>query len=481
MTLKLILLALYVITIIIFGISAMKKTKSFSDFFLGGGNIGPWASAFTYGTAYFSAVLFIGFAGKIGWAFGLSGMWIGLGNALIGVLFVWWFLGPRIKQMSINYNVSTMAEFLELRYNSPFLKLFSAICIFIFFIPYSSAVFMGLSYLFESNFNTSYWMALIFMGGFTALYMTMGGYKAMTLVDIFFGIIMILGVLLLVYFTLNKVGGYQEIVFNLSKIDPRLAKAIGPPGFMPLFSLFFLTGVAPFAMPQLIQKFYAIKDDRSIKIGMFASTCFALLIGVTVYFIGATTRIILNPSIAPKAFSENGKPIVDILMPELLRVVLPDSLSIILLLVILSASMSTLAALVLISSSSLVKDIYHGFINSDAEDKKLTFLMRVMSVVFVCFSVVLAWIKPDTIVSILGVSWGAIGSVFIGPFIWGLLSKWPNKYGAIASSVIGLSICLGLYIGGYSSPVAGTIGMIASLIINPIISLLSIKLISIKH
>ncbi len=474
MILKYIVLAIYALMIITIGIIGLKKTKSFSDFFLGGGRIGPWMTAFTYATAYFSAVLFIGFAGKIGWAFGYSGIWIAIGNAFIGVLAVWWILGNKIKKMSIEYEVSTMAEFFEKRYDSRFLKLFAGICIFVFFIPYSSAVFMGLSYLFKSNFNIDYTVALIIMGTFTAIYLVLGGYKSMAMIDVIFGIIMITGVFILFWFTLIKGNGLLNISKDLSSISPGLTKLVGPPGWWSLFCLIFLTSVAPMAMPQLIQKFYAIKDKRSIHIGMIASTCFALIIGCIAYFTGATSRLFLSPINTPDAFS-NGKPVFDALMPELLANVVPESLSVLMLLLILSASMSTLAALVLISSSAVVKDIYAGFFVKETNDQRLTLFMRYTSFFFILLSVLLAYLKPSTIVAILAVSWGAIGSVFLGPFIWGLFSKKVNKFGAISSSVLGLTTCLVLYISGYSSPEAGTIGMMVSIIVNPVFSMIKLK------
>ncbi len=473
MIIKLIVIALYAAMIITIGVIGMRKTHSFNDFFLGGGKVGPWMTAFSYGTAYFSAVLFIGFAGKIGWNFGYSGLWIALFNALVGVLVVWGVFGWKIKQISIKFKVSTMCEYLEKRYNSPFLKLSGAIVIFIFMIPYSAAVFMGLSYMFTSNFNLEYWHALSFIGIFTASYIVLGGYKSMAMIDMIFGIIMTVGVIILYFSTVHEGGGMAMITNTLKAIEPKLTAAVGPPGFWPLFSLIFLTSVAPFAMPQLVQKFYAIRDRRSIRIGMIASTFFALLVGGVAYYIGSTTRIFLSPGDPEFAHVFNaGVPIYDRLMPELLAKVIPESLSVIILLLILSASMSTLAALVLISSSSLIKDFYHGFVNKDASDRKLTRLMRMGSAFFVFLSVMLAWMDLDTIVSILGISWGALGSFFLGPFIWGILWKRAGKAGAISSGVIGLGTCLILYATGMPSPSAGTIGMMTSLAINPIVSLI---------
>ncbi len=474
MAVKMIVLALYTITIIAFGIIGAKKTKTFSDFLLGGGKVGPWMSAFSYGTAYFSAVIFIGFAGKVGWAFGYSGVWIGFFNALVGVLLVWKLLAWRVKQASMKYNISTMSEFLEARYNSKNIKLFASIVIFVFLIPYSAAVFQGLSYLFESSLpGLEYWHAVVFMGLFTALYLSLGGYKTMASLDMFFGIVMVLGVIMMIIFTLSGADGFSNITSKLNSVNPELTSVVGPPGWWPLLSLVFLTSVAPFAMPQLIQKFLAIRDEEAVKTGMIASTAFALLIGCVAYFVGSTGRFFINAGNTPQAFSD-GAPIFDKLMPELLMRIIPDYLFVIILVLLLSASMSTLASLVLISSSTLSKDFYQGFINKNVSDAKLTLITRIASIVFVTLSVVMALFKIDTIVAILGVSWGAIGSAFLGPFLWGILGTKTNKYGAYASFAAGLGTTLALYLyhGPSYSPQAGTIGMMVSLAVNPVVSLI---------
>ncbi len=459
----------YGIMVIIVGIMGGRRTKSFNDYALGGGRVGAWMSAFSYGTAYFSAVIFIGFAGKIGWGFGLSGLWIALGNALIGTLAVWLLLGRKIKQEVIRYEVHTMPEYLEARYKSPFIKLFTSLAIFIFLIPYTAAVFMGLSYLFEITFNMPYSYVLIFMGLFTGFYLVMGGYKSMAMIDVIFGMIMTIGVLILLFSTIHKGGGMPNIIHSLQQIDPKLAAPVGPPGFIPLASLVILTSLAPFAMPQLLQKFYAIKNERSVRIGTIASTFFAILVAGTAYFTGSLTRIFLHPATNPNAFND-GKPAFDALMPELLATVIPAALSVVILLLILAASMSTLASLVLISSTSITKDLYKGFINRQASDKALTNLVRMGSAFFIILSVILAFFKPAVIVTILSVSWGAIAAVFLGPFLWGMFNKKVTKIGAILGSVGGLAICLVLFFvwGAKMVPQAASVGMIASLLLVPI-------------
>jgi len=470
MLLKIAVMSAYVLMIVIIGILRSKKTTSFNEFFLGGGNVGPWMTAFTYGATYFSAVVFIGFAGKVGWQFGYSGLWIAIGNSLLGVLAVWWLLGERIKKMSQEYGVATMAEYFEKRYQSKFMKVFSSATIFVFFIPYSAAVFIGLSYLFKLNFNTEYWHALVFMGLFTAVYMILGGYNSMAMIDVVFSALMIFGSGVVIFSVLGKTGGVAAATTRLAAIDPRLTAPIGPPGIWPIFCLVFLTSIAPFAMPQLVQKFYAVKNKKAIRLGMWISTAFAIFFLSVAYFSGSLTRLFLSPASAPAAFA-NGKPVFDSLMPEMLIRVIPGPLSVFILLLVLAASMSTLAALVLISSSALTKDLYAGFINRNVSDRTMIRMMRWLSAFFIILSVVFAYYRPATIVSILGISWGAIGSVFLGPFVWGLLSKKVNKLGAITSSVLGLSVCLFLYFSGTASPEAGTIGMLVSLAANPLFSL----------
>ncbi len=467
---------LYAAMVITIGIKGSRKTKSFDDFTLGGGKVGPWMTAFSYGTAYFSAVLFIGFAGKIGWAFGLSGLWIALSNTIIGVFGVWYLLGNKVKQEATSYNVHTMPELLEARYKSPFMKIFTSAAIFIFFIPYTAAVFMGLSYLFEFTFNMPYTYVLLFMGVFTGIYLVLGGYKSMAMIDVIFGIIMTIGVVILLVSTIQKGGGLPNIITALKAINPKLTAPVGPPGIIPLLSLIMLTSIAPFAMPQLLQKFYAIKDERSVRIGMFASSVFALLVAGIAYFTGALTRVFLTPESNPLAFN-NGKPIFDALMPEMLLTVVPSALTVVILLLILAASMSTLASLVLISSTSITKDIYKGFINRNANDKQLTSLVRIGSIFFILLSMILAFLKPAVIVTILSISWGAIASVFLGPFIWGIFNRKVTRLGAIVGSVGGLLICLILFVvwGARMVPQAGSVGMIASLVLVPVFSLIRKK------
>lgn len=475
---KIATLVIYVIIILCIGYVSMKRTKTFGEFFLANRSVGPWLTAFTYGTAYFSAVLIIGFAGKLGWGFGMASLWVALGNTLIGTFLVWKLLAKRVMQATQELNVQTMPEYLEARYKSHFLKIYSAVCIFVFLIPYSASVYMGLSYLFEINLNVPYYWVLAGMAALTAIYLIMGGYKAVTIVDIFQGTIMIAGILIMISIFTGKAGGFSNVVESLNAIDPKLTSMWGLPPWYFIVSLVILTSVAPLAMPQLIQKFYGIRDEKAVKTGTIVATAFAAIITFGAYYSGALTRVFISEGRHPDLF-EGGKVAVDKLMPVMIRDFVPDILGVIILLLVFAASMSTLAALVLVSSSAIIKDLYKGYIGKHATEESLVLPMRIACAAAIAFSVLVAYFQPSIIVTLLSISWGAVASVFLAPFLFGLLWKKATRTSAIVSSFSGLGTILILYFAIDSAkwvPVIASVGMLLSLIVLPIVVCIESKL-----
>ena len=374
-------------------------------------------------------------------------------------------------QTTRELNVHTMPEYLEARYDSRFLKAYSAVCIFVFLIPYSASVYMGLSYLFEINFNMPYTYVLLGMAILTALYLIMGGYKAVTIVDIFQGMIMIAGILIMIGMFTGKAGGISDILNKLNAINPELTSIWGPQGWLAITALVFLTSVAPFAMPQLLQKFYGIKDEKSVKVGTIVATLFALVITFGAYYSGALTRVFISADRYPDLFA-GGKTAVDKLMPVMIKDFVPEILGVVILLLVFAASMSTLAALVLVSSSSIVKDLYQGFINRGAHEKSLVLPMRCTCLVAIILSVIVALKKPVIIVTMLSISWGAVASVFLAPFVYGLLWKRTTKLGAIISSFAGLGTTLIWFALSETTrtvPIIASAGMIVSLVALPVV------------
>ncbi|MFZ5646405.1 MAG: sodium:solute symporter family protein [Bacillota bacterium] len=473
MFVKYLLLSFFVGVLVYSGYVSMKKTRTVNEFFLGGRSIGPWLSAFAYGTTYFSAVIFIGYAGKVGWGFGLSSLWIVVGNTLLGSLLAWAVLARRTREMTVRLNTMTMPEFLEARYGSRNMKLFSALIIFIFLVPYSASVYMGLSYLFNQIFGVPYIYAALFMCLLTALYLVMGGYRAVALTDVIQGVIMIFGVGMLLYYILGapQMNGIINGVNKLASINPLLASPVGPPGWLPLVSLVVLTSLGPWGLPQMVQKFYAVKDEKTIKPAMIVSTFFALVITFGAYFPGSMTRLFFDKLPLDPA---TGKATPDLLMPTLINNILPEIGAAVILLLVLSASMSTLASLVLVSSSAITIDLLKT-VRPDMGDRQGTTAMRLFCLLFIALSLVLALAQPQIILSLMAMSWGTVAGFFLAPYIYGLFWRGATPASAWAGALAGLvfSVAMSLYykLNPGVMPTIGSLAMLIPLVVMPVVAL----------
>ncbi len=499
-------LVVYLILMICIGVYCRKKTSNVSEFVLGGRSIGPWFTAFAYGTSYFSAVVFIGYAGQFGWAYGLSASWIGIGNAVIGSLLAWILLGRRTRIMSKYLNASTMPEFFEKRYNSQKLKLFAAIIIFIFLIPYTASVYNGLSRLFETAFHIPYSVCIIAMAVFTAIYVILGGYHATALNDFIQGIIMLAGITAVVICVINHKGGLSESVAALGNIPADGSGATGVynsligPDPINLIGVVILTSLGTWGLPQMVQKFYAIKDDAAIKRGSIISTVFAFIVAGGSYFLGGFGRLYAttDPNETGKTFIEklpSGKLNFDDIIPSMMTEALPKFLFGILIVLVLSASMSTLSSLVLTSSSTMTIDMIKPY-KKDMTEKQQVFYIRILIVLFLALSVILAMNKNAYISTLMSISWGALAGSFLAPFIYGLFSKKISRTAVGVCFIWGVGVTvihtalfsmgwfpeltasvsgLGLKLNIMSPLNCGAFTMLSSLIICPVVSRFTMK------
>ena len=464
------LLVLFLVAMIFVGIWGMRKTKTLSDFFLGGRSVGPWFSAFAYGTTYFSAVIFIGFAGKVGWGFGLRGLWVAVGNAVIGALLAWLVLGRRTRRMTQNLDTMTMPEFFHERFSGKYIKMISAALIFIFLIPYSASVFKGLGHLFEATFHIPYDAALFIMIAITGIYLVLGGYFAVTLTDFIQGMIMIGGAILMVSILVAQAGGFpaaiSTIIQNYSQHVP-IAKQ--PNGLM-LGALIFMTSFGVWGMPQMVQKFYAVKDESVITKAAIVTFFFAMVITVAAYFTGALLHVFCD-----KVTMFGGKPAFDRLIPDLLTTHLPEPIMAVILLLVLSASMSTLSSLVLVAASSVAIDLYKGHINPKIPKEKSLMMMRFLSALFIIISYLIARYEFAVIVTLMSLSWGVIAGAFMAPYIFGLFWRRTTIYGVKAGMTAGVVCAIALFfiLGADRSPIASSVAIIVPFFIVPAVSLLT--------
>lgn len=424
----------YLAIMIGIGVYCRKNNSNVSDFVLGGRSIGPWFTAFAYGTSYFSAVVFIGYAGQFGWAYGASATWIGIGNAVIGSLLAWIILGKRTRIMTKYLGASTMPEYFEKRYNSKALKISAAVIIFIFLIPYTASVYNGLSRLFESSFHIPYSVCIIAMAVFTAIYVILGGYRATALNDFVQGIIMLIGIAAVVICSVNYKGGLSAAMAALGQIpdgcgNTGVYNSIAGPDPINLIGVVILTSLGTWGLPQMVTKFYAIKDDDAIKRGSIISTLFAFVVAGGSYFLGGFGRLYATTGgeEGKTAINVNaGKPEYDAIIPAMMNEALPTLLLGVLIVLVLSASMSTLSSLVLTSGSTMTIDLIKP-VKKDFDEKKQVLYIRIFIVAFLALSVILAMNKNAYITTLMSISWGALAGSFLAPFLWGLFSKKISK------------------------------------------------------
>ncbi|WP_019678828.1 sodium:solute symporter family protein [Ruminococcus flavefaciens] len=500
-----VILAIYVVIMVGIGLYMSRRTKSTEDFMLGGRSVGSWLTAFSYGTTYFSAVVFIGYAGQFGWMYGTSSTWVGIGNAIIGSLIPFFLIGKRTRLMSNHLGAKTMPEFFEHRFDSKGLKTAAALIVFIFLIPYTASVYNGLSRLFGMVFDLGEnggTIIIIAMAVLSAIYVTLGGYKATALNDFFQGIIMLIGIGTVVALTVQKKDGLSAALDALnaisdSKTETGTLGSLFGPDPINLLGVVILTSLGTWGLPQMVQKFYAIKDEQAIKKGAIISTFFAIVVAGGSYFMGGFVRLYctLDPSDnSEKAFIEtvNGKPVYDTMVPSLIHQALPNILIGLVVVLVLSASLSTLSSLVLTSSSTLTNDLIKPRIKN-FDDKHQVMFMRILIAVFLVISVLIACHKNASISTLMSYSWGALSGAFLGPFLYGLFMKKASKAAVAASMITGVGISVihmllfSLNIEAFSgikqavidlncplqllSPInAGAFSMIVSLIIVPIIS-----------
>lgn len=497
MFIKILLTIVFLAVTVGVGFYSRKQARSVDGFVLGGRAVGPWLTAFAYGTSYFSAVVFVGYAGQFGWKYGLSSTWIGVGNAVIGSLLAWLVLGRRTKTMTQRIESRTMPDFFGTRYQSQGLRVAASIIAFVFLIPYTAGVYKGISTLFEMGFGIPYEYCVIIMAILTAVYVILGGYKATAMNDFIQGIIMLFGIVAVIAAVLASQGGLSEAIAKMAEIpaDGAAAASEGSGGFASLFGpdpwnllgVVILTSLGTWGLPQMVGKFYSITDESAIKRGTIISTIFAFIVAGGCYFLGGFGRLFGTPPTLP-----NGRLDFDSIVPSMLAS-LPDFMIALVVLLVLSASMSTLASLVLTSSSTMTLDLIYrdkkslpgeveeGSIDdivSERVERRKVVVMRVLIVFFIAISLLIALNPPTFIAQLMGISWGALAGAFLAPFMLGLYWRGTTTASVWACFIWGVGITvINMLLGNPINPInCGAIAMVGGFPVVWIVSLLTPKM-----
>ena len=493
MVIKVLLTIIFLVVMVGVGIYSRKQASSVDGFVLGGRAVGPWLTAFAYGTSYFSAVVFVGYAGQFGWKYGLSSTWIGIGNAVIGSLLAWILLGRRTKLMTQHIESRTMPDFFGTRFSSQGLRVVASVIVFVFLIPYTAGVYKGISTLFEMGFGIPYEYCVVIMAILTAVYVILGGYKATAMNDFVQGIIMLFGIVTVIGAVINAQGGLSEAVGKLAVLPADGSDVAGSGGFATLFGpdpwnllgVVVLTSLGTWGLPQMVGKFYSITDESAIRRGTIISTVFALIVAGGCYFLGGFGRL-YEPGVA------GGKIAFDSIVPAML-VTLPDVLIALVVLLVLSASMSTLASLVLTSSSTMTLDLIYrdkqslpgeveeGSIDdtvAERVERRKVVVMRVLIVFFIVISLMIALNPPTFIAQLMGISWGALAGAFLAPFMLGLYWRGVTTASVWACFAWGVGLTVvNMLLGNPINPInCGAIAMVGGFPVVWLVSLFTPKM-----
>ncbi|WP_304584281.1 sodium:solute symporter family protein [Acutalibacter muris] len=443
-----IVIGVYAIFMLTVGILYSRKGTDMASFTVGGRSAGAWISALSYGTAYFSAVMFIGYSGGSGWSYGLWSVLVGIGNALFGSLLAWLVLADRTREYTRKHDIKSMPQLFEKRFGSSKMRLFACVVIFVFLIPYSASVYKGLTSVCSVILGIDEQVCMIIIAIASALLLVLGGYIATLKADFVQGFVMMIGVSALIVLVVlsPQVGGLGTGLSNMTEYmrSHEMLPLTGKPA-VALISTLLMTSFGTWGLPQMVHKYYGIKDRQEVKRGTIISTVFALLVAGGGYFIGSLSHLFFG-----ETMPEGGK---DFLVPLMLdQAGLPDLLVGVILVLLISASVSTLSSITLTACSTVSMDLVKPTIAKKMNDKDLAALTRILCLVFVVMSYFIAN-YPTPILEMMSYSWGIISGSFLAPYLLSLYWRGINRAGAWAGMLGGfLTAFLPAAISGFTTP-----------------------------
>ena len=417
-------LLVYLVILGVVGVFSSRRLKSSADYAIGGRAIGPWVTALSFVAAYFSSVLIIG-GGAFGYKYGLATLWIGASNVLVGCALAWIILGKRIRRMTEETGSMTISEFLGKRYGSRAIMMFSAAIIFLFLIIYNVSVVKGMANAIQVLVEVPYWGGVLVSGLIIIFYVTVGGYLAVVWTSFIQAWIMIGGLILLTLVALNRVGGMAAAVERLSAMDAGFVSTPGAWGWAGLVSYCLIVSFGTWGMPQLVIRFYSIKNVRMLRIGTIVVTVGGS-VALLPYLNGALARI-LHPAVASP----------DLAIPMLTKSVLPPIGGAIFLAGVIAAGMSTFAGVLIISSTSLVRDtMEHTFGKKLTQAEQIKYA-RIANIVLGGAAILIGLRPPSLILVLTAFSWAVIASTNLWPLLFGIYWKRTNPRATLVSMIAG--------------------------------------------
>ena len=375
------------------------------------------------------------------------------------ILLAWLVLANRTREVTRRLEIKSMPQLFEKRFGSQAMKTFCTAVIFIFLVPYSASVYKGLTSVCSVLLGVNENICMIIIAVAAILIVILGGYGATLKADVVQGAVMLIGVILLIIAVMRSeiVGGFSDGIKAITQKTEELGLTAS--SHIGLWATVLMTSFGTWGLPQMVHKYYGIKDEREVKRGTVISTLFCLVVAGGGYFIGSLARLFFD-SLDEIPGAGAGK--TDYLVPNMLAMSdISEVLIGVILVLLIAASVSTLASVTITASSTLTMDFIKAKIARNMDDIKTAMVTRIMCVIFVVMSYFIA--NSNTpILDMMSYSWGIISGSFLAPYMISLYWKKLNKAGAWAGVLGGFFTALPpvickLFLPEISLPVFGAI------------------------
>jgi SSS family solute:Na+ symporter len=447
-TLGLIVL-LYLLSLAYLGWLGYRKTKSTSDYLVGGREMNPIVMALSYGATFISASAIVGFGG-VAAAFGMGIQWLCLLNMFVGVIIAFIFFGLRTRRMGVKMGVSTFPQFLGKYYESRGVRVVVAAIVFITMPVYAAVVMKGGAVFIEQIFRVDYNISLLIFTLVIAAYVIAGGIKGVMYTDALQACIMFICTAFLLFYLYEYVLGmsFTEANVRLGEMAPLVPdkfRALGHQGWtmMPVSgspqwytlvtSLILGVGIGCLAQPQLVVRFMTVKSGKELKRGVFIGCLFIAVTVGSIYHAGALSNLYFMKSQGMVA--TNVVQDIDKIIPYFIDHAMPPWFSGLFMLCILSASMSTLSSQFHTMGSALGSDIVGAYRQNGSKHSRIVRLGVLISIIV---SYIICYMLPGDIIA-RGTSFfmGLCAVAFLPAYFCALYWKRTTRRAAISSLIIG--------------------------------------------
>ena len=436
----------YLLMMIVIGAIYMKSTTSSEDYFLGGRGLSGWVAALSAQASDMSGWLLMGLPGAV-YSLGTGQAWIAIG-LFLGTVFNWLFISGRLRRYTIVANNSlTLPAYFENRFRDKkrILLFVSSIVIVVFFLVYTASALAAGGKLFNSVFGLDYHIALAVGAGVILVYTFMGGFMAVCVTDFIQGSLMLIGLLAVPIVAWAVLGGQ-----DVSSILDQSGVAGGSSAYLSLFcnggepyrAIDIISqlawGLGYCGMPHILTRFMAVKDEKELKKSRAIAIVWVALSLAAACIIGILGRAYLFPTV----LGTEGTVSAESVFIEMITKIFTVDFSLpfiggLFLCGILAAIMSTADSQLLVTASSVAEDLYHNFVDRDADSKKILRISRLTVIVVALLAFLIAWNPNSSIMGLVSNAWAGLGSAFGPTVLLSLYWRRTNLAGAIAGIASG--------------------------------------------